>query len=58
MQRFWDVKELGANLNVKEPTIRAWIFQGKIPFFRLGRLIRFSPSQIEAWLAKKASAAK
>ena len=53
MEKHWDVHDLGAVLKVKEPTIRSWVLLRKIPFIRCGRLIRFRPSQIEEWLAKK-----
>ena len=42
-----DVVEL---LNVSEATIRRWISDGKIPYYRLNQQYRFSRSEIENWV--------
>ena len=42
-----DVTEL---LNVSETTIKRWIADGKIPYYRLHNQYRFSRSEIENWV--------
>jgi PTS system nitrogen regulatory IIA component len=42
-----DVTEL---LNVSETTIKRWISDGKIPYYRLSNQYRFSRSEIENWV--------
>lgn len=42
-----DVIEL---LNVSETTIKRWISDGKIPYYRLNNQYRFSRSEIENWV--------
>lgn len=42
-----DVTEL---LNVSEATIKRWISDGKIPYYRLHNQYRFSRSEIENWV--------
>lgn len=42
-----DVVEL---LNVSETTIKRWITDGKIPYYRLNNQYRFSRSEIENWV--------
>ncbi len=42
-----DVTEL---LNVSETTIKRWISEGKIPYYRLHHQYRFSRSEIENWV--------
>ena len=42
-----DVTEL---LNVSETTIKRWISDGKIPYYRLNNQYRFSRSEIENWV--------
>lgn len=42
-----DVTEL---LNVSEVTIRRWISDGKIPYYKLHNQYRFSRSEIENWV--------
>lgn len=45
--RLKDVAEL---LNVSEGTVRRWISDGKIPYYRLNQQFRFSRSEIENWV--------
>lgn len=42
-----DVAEL---LNVSETTVKRWISDGKIPYYRLNNQYRFSRSEIENWV--------
>jgi excisionase family DNA binding protein len=51
-KKFRTIKELTALLQVKESWLRMAIFQKKIPFVRVGRLIRFDLAEIESWLQK------
>ena len=45
-----DIKEVSGWLQVKRSTIYLWAEQGMIPHLKLGRLLRFDPDEIEAWL--------
>ena len=45
--RLKDVAEL---LNVSETTIRRWVADSKIPYYRLNQQFRFSRSEIEDWV--------
>ena len=47
---FHTVKDLAAQLQVKDKTIYAWISQGKIPYVKVNGAIRFDPGDIESWL--------
>lgn len=46
------VDEVAELLSVKPKTIRQWVFQKKIPFFHLGRLLRFRLASILEWTAE------
>lgn len=48
-----DVFELAAYLNVAEKTVRDWKLKKKIPFQKVGRLVRFRRSAIEKWLSSQ-----
>jgi excisionase family DNA binding protein len=50
MEMLWDINELGKFINVKAATLRKYVALRKIPFVKVGRLVRFSPSEIEQWL--------
>lgn len=44
------IKEVADLLNVSETTIRRWIENGKIPYYRIDKNIYFSPNEIENWV--------
>jgi len=46
------IEDVGAWLKVKESFLRALIYQRRIPFFKVGRLIRFRRSDLEHWIAE------
>ena len=52
-KRYVDIRFLVQYLSIKEPTIRDWIRLRKIPFFRIGKCIRFDLTKIHDWLREK-----
>lgn len=44
------LKDVAELLNVSETTIKRWISNGKIPYYRLNNQYRFSRSEIENWV--------
>ena len=44
------VKDVTELLNISEATIKRWIADGKIPYYRLHNQYRFSRSEIENWV--------
>jgi excisionase family DNA binding protein len=44
------VSELSKLLNVAPLTLLRWVKAKRVPFFRLGRTIRFCPATISRWL--------
>ena len=53
MEKMLSIEEVSRILDVKVSTIRAWCFSKKIPFFKVGRLVKFSEKQIIEWLNKR-----
>jgi excisionase family DNA binding protein len=50
MDQLLSIREVSEKLSVKQSTLRAWVFQGKIPCVRLGRLVRFKEGDLARWL--------
>jgi excisionase family DNA binding protein len=48
----YKVTEVATTLKVRPPTIYNWVDQGKLPHIRIGRLIRFTPEQIDEFLRR------
>jgi excisionase family DNA binding protein len=44
------VSELSKLLNIAPLTLLRWVKAKRVPFFRLGRTIRFCPATISRWL--------
>jgi len=44
------VSELAHILNIAPLTLLRWVKAKRVPFFRLGRTIRFCPATISRWL--------
>ena len=45
------VPELARMLNVSEDMIRSLVHQRRIPYYKVGKLIRFDPNEIAKWLS-------
>ena len=50
MKQYLDIAALAESLRIKRSTLYAWTAQGTIPHLKLGRLLRFDPDEVEAWL--------
>lgn len=53
MENLLNIVEVEKLLQVKKSTLRSWVFSKRIPFIKVGRLVRFKQSDIEAWLQKQ-----
>ncbi|MDD5044936.1 MAG: helix-turn-helix domain-containing protein [Candidatus Omnitrophica bacterium] len=51
--RLITVEELAKYLNLNPHTIYMWVEQKKIPFIKIGRMVRFDLIEIEEWLISK-----
>ena len=47
-----DVPELAAELGVKISYVRRLVHERRIPYVKVGRLVRFDPIEVNAWLAE------
>lgn len=52
MTGYLDIKELSDFLGIKRSTLYAWAAQGKIPCYKIHRLIRFRLEEIEPWVER------
>lgn len=50
--KLYTVKEIAQILSLKEGHIRKLVFYRKIPFIKIGGLVRFEQAAIEEWLKK------
>lgn len=53
MEKLLNIQEAADLLGIKNHTLYQWVSQHKIPYYKIGRLVRFSPSKLEAWVKKR-----
>jgi excisionase family DNA binding protein len=53
MMHWLTLKQLSLYLNLKEKTLYLFVSKGRIPHYRIGKLIRFRKDEIDAWIETK-----
>jgi excisionase family DNA binding protein len=53
MEKYLNAKELGEFLSMSSGTIYYLCHLDLIPYYKIGRLVRFKESEIIEWLSKK-----
>lgn len=53
MEKLLSIEELSGKLGIPVATLYAWTCKKKIPYIKLGRLVRFKESEIQEWISKK-----
>jgi len=48
MDQLFTVSQAAERLSLKPPTLRKWIFQGRLPVVRIGRAVRIKEKDLEA----------
>ncbi|MDR0641116.1 MAG: helix-turn-helix domain-containing protein [Treponema sp.] len=53
MEYLIDIAELARRTTIKQATLRKYVAQHKIPFVKIGRLVRFDLSEIDVWIKER-----
>jgi len=53
MEKLWGMQQTADALGIKKSTLYQWVSMHKIPYYKIGRLVKFSPSKLEAWVKKR-----
>lgn len=51
-KRFIGPDELAQYLDLSVNTIYAWVSSGKVPFVKMGRLVKFELKEIDKWILR------
>jgi excisionase family DNA binding protein len=46
VQRLWTTSEVAEYLSVKPSAVRRWVYERRIRYIKIGRLVRFNPKLI------------
>jgi len=52
-RRFVGIEDLATYLDVSVNTLRSWVWRKEIPYFKVGRLVKFDLKMIENWIQGK-----
>ncbi len=52
-QKFLNIKEVAAILGIAEKTVRKYVWQRTIPYFKIGGHVRFDSDKIINWLEER-----
>lgn len=52
-QKFYGIKWLSEYLGVSENKIYSWVKRKEIPFYRVGRLLKFRKEDIDSWMLER-----
>lgn len=52
-KRFLDISGLCAYLDIKKQTAYTWVYEKKIPYIKMGRLVKFDRKEIDEWIDSK-----
>jgi excisionase family DNA binding protein len=46
-------EELAVEINIKASTISQWVMQKRIPYIKIGKLVRFEKEKVMEWIEQK-----
>jgi excisionase family DNA binding protein len=49
-KKLLNIHEAAEYLGLKVSTLYAWVHQRRVPYVKVGRLVRFRPEALEKWL--------
>ncbi|MBL7131300.1 MAG: helix-turn-helix domain-containing protein [Candidatus Omnitrophica bacterium] len=52
-KRFLGITELSQYLGLTKGTLYVWVCQRRIPYVKIGRLVKFDLIEIEKWIRKR-----
>ena len=53
MTKLLSPQELSGVLNISIETVYAWTSQKRIPYIKMGRLVRFNMDEVNKWLERQ-----
>lgn len=53
MKKLISIEQLSDHLNIPVATIYSWTSMKVIPFYKIGRLVKFDEAEIDRWLEER-----
>lgn len=51
-EKWVNLEDIADHLSVSKDTIRIWIKDGKLPFYKAGKMYKFKISEVYEWVRK------
>jgi excisionase family DNA binding protein len=51
-EKWVNLEDIAVHLSLSEDTVRAWVKDGKLPFYRAGKRYKFKISEVDEWVRK------
>jgi excisionase family DNA binding protein len=49
-EKWVNLEDIAVHLSMSEDTVRTWVKEGKLPFYRAGKRYKFKISEVDAWV--------
>ena len=49
-EKWGNLEDIAVYLSMSEDTVRTWIKEGKLPFYRVGKRYKFKISEVDEWI--------
>lgn len=49
-EKWVNLEDIAVYLSMSEDTVRTWIKEGKLPFYRVGKRYKFKISEVDEWI--------
>lgn len=49
-EKWVNLEDIAIHLSMSEDTVRTWIKEGKLPFYRVGKRYKFKISEVDDWI--------
>jgi len=49
-EKWVNLEDIAIHLSMSEDTVRTWIKDGKLPFYRVGKRYKFKISEVDEWI--------
>lgn len=49
-EKWVNLIDIAEHLSISEDTVRTWVKEGKLPFYRAGKRYKFKISEVDEWV--------
>ena len=49
-EKWVNLEDIAEHLSLSEDTVRTWVKEGKLPFYRAGKRYKFKISEVDKWV--------